>query len=200
MRRAGVTLIELIVALTVIAALFAAGSAAVGVLLDRQDAALARLDEDLAAATIRSTLLEWLAGIQMPPESSRGAFQGADATQDGRPNDELSFVTSAATPLGARLTRVRLWIDRDPATPEAGLTAEFTEWLGTASLRTTLVAGAVGLDVRFRSNLLGRQWHPSWISTTVLPLGVELSILGGDGPEVPPLLILPIRTAIQGGR
>lgn len=201
MRRAGVTLIELVVALTLAAAVFTAGYGAVTVVLDRRDAASETLAEDLAAAAVRSTLLEWLSAISLPPGSTHPVFNGMDGIHEGRADDELTFLTSAATPLGDGVATVRLHIDRNDRTTDTGLVAEISRWLGTARMRVVLVPDADGLDVRYRSRLLtGREWHPSWISSSVVPAGVELRILGPDSAAIHPLLTLPIRMSIRGGR
>jgi hypothetical protein len=62
-----------------------------------------------------------------------------------------------------------------------------------------LVPEATGLEVRYRSALLsGREWHPSWISSSVMPAGVELAVHGGA--DLHALLRTPVRVALVGGR
>ena len=201
MRRAGVTLIELVVALTITLAVFTVGYGAFGLAIDRREAAVAALDRDLRAASVRSSLQSWLTGIRLTAESSRPVFNGADGVYQGLPDDELIFLTSAPTPLGDGLALVRLFVDRDHDSAETGLVAEVGAWLGTARVRVTLVPDAVGLDVHYRSRLLsGRPWHPSWISSTVVPAGLELRIVGAADAPLHPVLAYPIRIPIDGGR
>jgi hypothetical protein len=108
--------------------------------------------------------------------------------------------TSTAPALvNARTVSVRLFIDRDPDTPEVGLVADVGAWLGTERRRAVLVPEATGLEVRYRSALLsGREWHPSWISSSVMPAGVELAVHGGA--DLHALLRTPVRVALVGGR
>lgn len=206
MGQAGVTLIELAVGLTIGAAVLSAAYGALAVALDRREAALAAVERDLAAAAVRTSLRSWLESARVPAESSDPLFSGADGAYEGLPDDRLSFVTSASTPLGSALTSVVLYVDRDPETPEEGLVAMFDEWLGTRRLRLELVSDAVGLDVRYRSALLtGRPWHPSWISTTLMPAGVELTLHAEADQamreqSVHPVLLYPLRVALPGGR
>lgn len=201
MKRAGVTLIELVVALTITAAVFTVGYGALALAMDRREAAVAALDRDLRAASVRSSLQAWLTDVRLTAESSRPVFNGADGIHQDLPDDELVFLTSAPTPLGAGLTLVRLFIDRDPDTPETGLVADLGAWLGTARARVALVPEAVGLDVHYRSRLLGgRPWHPSWISSSVVPAGLEVRIVGAGDAPLHPLLAYPLRAPIEGGR
>lgn len=204
MSRRGVTLIELVVGLTIASTLVAAGYAALTTIVDRREAALSLLEEEVAATSIRSTLRGWLRGAYTVAGSSAPIFSGVDAESDaGESDDQLAFLTSAETPLGAHAATVRLYIDRNPETPEQGLVAEVRAWLGTERVRVVLVPEATGLNVRYRSGLVGgREWLPSWISSTVMPAGVEVWLSGAAGPGrgVHPLLAYPVRQSLQGGR
>jgi prepilin-type N-terminal cleavage/methylation domain-containing protein len=201
MNRAGVTLIELIVSLTITATLFAVGYSAFGTALDRREAALRSLETETRAASIRASLQGWLQGARVPPQTSRPVFSGADGFHENAQDDELVFLTSAPTPLGRGFATVRLWVDRDPDTPEIGLVAEITRWLGTDRIRMELAPEVEGLDVRYRSRVLrGREWHLNWISSSVMPQGLELSLTGSDEDPLHPLLAYPLRAAFHGGR
>lgn len=201
MTRAGVTLIELVVGLTIAAMVLSAAYAGLATALDRREIAVAAVETDLAATAIRASLRSWLESSRVPGESSEPLFSGGDGTYDGLPDDRLSFVTAAATPLGSALTAVVLYIDRDPETPEQGLVAAFSDWLGTRRSLVELVPGANALNVRYRSALLtGRPWHPSWISTTLMPAGVELAITTDAETSLHPIIAYPLRVALPGGR
>jgi type II secretory pathway pseudopilin PulG len=194
-----VTLVELVVGLTVASALLAAGYAGLTTALDRREAAVTVLEADLEALATRSALREWLEGTRMVSESNAPLFSGADALYEDISDDQISFLTTGLTPLGTRIASVRVFVDRDPETPETGLVADFAAWLGTERIRMELLPEATGLEVRYRSALLaGRTWHPSWFSSSVLPAGVELTVLGDV--ELHPLLAAPIRVALVGGR
>lgn len=204
MNRRGVTLIELVVGLTIASAVVAAGYAALTTIVDRREAALVLLDEEVAATAVRTTVRAWLGGAHTASESSAPIFSGVDAeSDDGHPDDQLAFLTSAETPLRAHAATVRLYIDRNPDTPEEGLVADVGAWLGTERVRLVLVPDATGLEVRYRSGLVGgREWLPSWISSTVMPAAVELRLSGGSGAAggLHPLLAYPMRESLQGGR
>ena len=80
------------------------------------------------AAAQRRTLLAWLEGARLTVDQDGPQFRGLDGTADAVPDDELTFLTTAQTPLAAAESVVRLYIDRDTLTPERGLTAELWSW------------------------------------------------------------------------
>jgi hypothetical protein len=196
-----VTLIELVVGLSIAAAILSAAYAGLATALDRREEAVVAVRADLEAVAVRASLRSWLESARVPGESSAPLFSGADGVHEDLPDDRLSFITSASTPLGAGTSSVVLYIDRDPETTEQGLVADFSEWLGTRGSRVELVPEAIALEVRYRSDLLSaRPWHPSWISTTVMPAGVELQIIGSTDENLHAVLQYPIRVALLGGR
>ncbi len=201
MNRAGLTLIELVVALTITGLAMAAGYGALGAIVDNRrgvDAASAAV----ARATAERGMLEsWLAGAHLTVEEGGPAFRGLDGVSGDSADDELTVLTNAPTPIGAGETILRIYVDRDERTLERGLTAAFVEWRGTATRPLEIDPRVTGLDIRYRSSLLsGAAWLPSWISTSVLPSGAEVT-LSGDGPDtLPALLRLPIVVPLAGGR
>lgn len=198
MNRRGVTLIELVVGITISTAILSAAYAALATALDRREAAVAGVRADVEAQAIRSSLRAWLAGARIPPGGGGTAFSGADAEFGGLADDRLTFLTTASTPLGSGSVLVTLSIDRDPNTSAQGLVADLAAWRGTDRSRVELVPEAESLAVRYRSDVLsGRRWHPSWISASVMPAGVEVTI---GGAYVPALLALPMITPLVGGR
>lgn len=201
MNRRGVTLIELVVGLTIAAMVLSAAYAGLATALDRREIATAAVRADLAATAVRATLRSWLESARVPAESSEPLFSGGDGSHEGLADDRLSFITSASTPLGSALTSVVLYVDRDPETPERGLVAVLVDWLGTRRSRVELVPDVSAFDVRYRSALLtGRPWHPSWISTTLMPAGVEIAMSGDAARPPHPILLYPLRVALPGGR
>ena len=55
-----------------------------------------------------------------------------------------------------------------------------------------------GLALRYFSEPLGhRGWLPSWISRSLLPSGIEVSL---TGDSLPPLLVLPMLVAVGSNR
>jgi len=206
------TLLELVVALTITGLMLASGYGAFATLADRRAVAAERADEVARAAALRRTLAAWLAGARLTIEEDEIAFRGLDGVRrsDGRsvaaagaemPDDDLTFLTTAPTPLGDGETIARLYVDRSDDTPERGLVAELMEWRGLRRTRVELDPRVAGLDARYLSGVLGaRQWLPSWVSTTVLPAGVELRVVGAIGADsLAPLLSLPITVPFGSG-
>lgn len=117
--RAGMTLIELVVALAVTGLALAAGVAAFGSVVDHRERAAQATDEIARAAALRQTLESWLGGAQLGAYQGAASFQGLDAVHEGTPDDQILFQTTAPASPEARSTRVHLYVDRDPLTPSA---------------------------------------------------------------------------------
>ncbi len=195
----GFTLVELLVSLTIAGIAVGSGYGALSTVLDTRETALASVQRNVEAASVRRTLRQWLAATRLQPESSRPLFSGVDGLTDEAADDELTFLTGGPTVLGAGSAVVRLFIDRDPETAVRGLVATVRTWLGPETRTVELVPEATGLEIRYYSVLLGGGvWHPSWISTSVLPLGIEVTIEGAPD-EIPALLAYPIRVVFEGG-
>ena len=136
--------------------------------------------EALVGASARELLVDWLRGarLQAPGGLGRtGMFQGTDAEDRGRANDEITFPTTARTPLSGRNTLIRLYIDHDDETPERGLVAELTRRVIDEPRRIELVPQADQLDIRYRPDIEEEdaEWMPDWGGATAAPAG------GGDG-------------------
>ena len=197
--RAGMTLVELLLGLTIAGLALAVGAAALASVLDHSERAIAAA-EVAETAAIRRALIGWLAGARVAPGQQGGSFQGMDAERWGTPDDELVFLTDAPTPLGGT-TLVRLAVDRDPRTPEYGLVAELWEWRGTRARRVWIEPHVSGVQARYLTAVTGeRQWLPSWISGWALPAGVELRLIAEEPDSLPGLLRVPITVGIGGGR
>ena len=201
-RRRGLTILELMFGLVVVASVASIGTATLSLLANEGHDRQMVMDDVMRATAARRTLVEWLEGahasVGRPGSATPGAFQLIDATLRGRDADVLIFTTAAATPLGTGETTVRLYIDEDDATNETGLTAELSSWPGGPTTRLQLDSTVTELKVRCLTTLLGgRRWVPSWVSTSVVPRGVELR-LGGRG--VSALLAMPLVVAVEGGR
>jgi prepilin-type N-terminal cleavage/methylation domain-containing protein len=192
---AGFTLIELIVSLTITGAVLSAGFAGFGAILDRRDLSASILDEVSRSAGERELLRSWIEAARVPLQGEP-AFAGLDAVYGKLPDDGLTFLTAAATDLEGVATVVRLAVDRDERTTERGLVAHLTSW--PAGVRRTLEIDprVSALELRYYSVPLGdRGWLPSWVSSTILPSGVEIRLLGDS---LPPLLRLPLLVPIGG--
>lgn len=209
-RRRGLTLIELVVAVTIGGILLAAGYTVLGQITDMRERARAATDVVSRSAAVRRTIRSWLAGARLTIEEDVILFRGLDGVHEAGneprtrasadvPDDDLTFFTTAATPLGANGTVVRLFIDRDEKTRERGLVAHFSE-LGSVRTATVELEPSIStLDARYLSSVLGvPQWLPSWISSSVMPAGVELR-LSASTDSLPPLLAMPMTVAFGGG-
>lgn len=189
----GMTLIELLVATTIAGIVLAAGYGMLTTLLDNRERLEEASERAARASALRHSLISWLEGAQVARGANGPRYRGIDGVLDDHPDDELTFLTSAPTPLGSPETIVRLFIDRDEETPEEGLTAQLTEYLGNRSVTLELAPEAQGLDAEYFSRVLGAdRWMPSWISSTVLPVGVRVTLNAAPAADLPPLLALPI--------
>src|SRR5215472_11616690 len=142
------TLLELVVGLTITGLVITAGFAALQVLQDRRAQAEAVMNAVTRAANERTQIAQWIAGARLTVEEGGPAFRGLDGVHDGIHDDAIAFLTTAPTPLGTGETLVQLYVDRDSATPEQGLTAVFSEWRGTATRRVELDRSVASLEAR----------------------------------------------------
>lgn len=201
MNRSGLTLVELVVALVVTGAALSAGYGAFSSIVDNRTRVAEASDEVSRTSAIRTAMISWLEGARVTVEQGGPQFRGLDGVYQHLDDDELWFLTTSDTPLGRGESIVRLYVDRDHDTPEEGLTAVIAEWRGVNSMRIMIDSTVQSLDVRYSSGLLGeRQWLPSWISTTVLPKAVELTLRSATEASLPALLDLPILVPLRGGR
>ena len=195
------TLLELIVGLTVTGLALTAGFGALGTVGDRRARLEASMNAVARAATLRADIAAWLGDARLVADEGGPNFRGLDGSRNRIPDDDLTFLTTAPTPLGTGETIVRLYVDRDSTTAERGLTAVFGEWRGLGLARLELDTSVAGLDVRYLSGVLGRRaWLPSWISSTLLPAGVELRLIPGPADTLAPLLRLPILVPFRNGQ
>lgn len=197
-RRAGFTVIEVIVGLTVASLALAAGIGALGFVGERAQAAEAVTAAALEGATSRQLIVDWLTGTRVRSANGADGFQGLDIDYEGWQDDILLFPSTADTHLRAGETIVRFYIDRDDESPETGLVAELTTQRGLASRVVELVPGAGGLQVRYLPIANGApvEWMDQWTARMELPRAVELTIYPADGVVLPPLLLYPIRVAL----
>lgn len=198
--RAGFTLLELMIGLTVAAIALSIGAVALGTVRDRSTHAEAVVDEVMSGATQRALLVEWLAGARFRAVTGE-QFEGMQNDEGGRLVDQLMFPTSARTPLGTVSTVVGLFIDDDADTPERGLVAEMTgTTFGAEPRRMELVPQAGVMYLRYMTVVNGVSiWTDTWAGRNGLPRLVELTLLPAPGERLPELLRHPIRVAMGGG-
>lgn len=199
--RPGMTLLELVIALAVAAMAMAAGYSALASMVDHRARVAHATDAVIRGAAERWMLESWLTGARLTPEGSI-AFRGLDGeTLDHLSDDELTFLTTAPTPLGASETVVHLVVERDSVPSRRGLIADLTEWNGLGARRVIIDSAVAGLSLRYITGVLGqRQAVPSWISSSVLPAGVVMTLTPTQGDSLPSALGLPIAVPLRGGR
>lgn len=198
--RAGFTLIELTVVLTLAAAVVALGYRTVEFVSARYQAGNSRAEEIARQASARRELAQWIAGARVLPRAEGPAFEGVDAQSDAGADDELSFLTIAPTSIDPRYTVVRLFIDRDSATEERGLVAELRQWLGSDRQSFELEATVSTLDVSYVTGSENdRRRLGNWISASLLPRAVELRF-GEQDESLADLFRVPLVVALEGAR
>ena len=213
--RAGMTLLEVIVALTVAGAALSAGAAVLGFLTDQQGRSGAQ--SITSANAVRSAMRTWTSEARLTTEGDaefRGTPEGfkLGATMFAARNEsrdaELTFVTVAPTEVAPSGTLVHIHILKTSDSSKVhGLVAELTPWrhMGTPII-VSLAPDAVGFRARYRASLFGRAlWQESWVSTSVLPAAVELGVFfdtttGSTDRAAHALLALPMTIPLAGRR
>lgn len=204
----GMTLLEVIVGLAITGIAVSAGYGALASVLDQRDRAEQILSASLQAANIRRELRQWLAGARLTIEEDGPGFRGLDGVWEGggtaeRRNgsvgdDAVTFLTTASTPLQASDVIVHIAVDRDPETKAEGLIASFKTWRGKDETVIEVDSRVQGLEIRYFSLPLGdRGWLPSWISRSMLPSGIEVTLIGDS---LPALLTLPMLVPLGASR
>lgn len=197
---AGLTLVELLVGLVIMGAALGAGYGAFAGLTDHRQRAVLAMDEAAREALVRQVLMEWLRGARLNGEENGPPFMGLDGFDGDVPDDEISFLTTAPTLPGAGDGFVRIFVDRDPMTKERGLVAEMSEWRGSRVERLELVPAALGMNARYLYGFRARRWLSSWISSSEIPLGVEIRLQAAPGDSLPRLLRRPLRVVTGADR
>lgn len=198
--RRGTSLLEAVVAISITATLALIGLEALRMLADGSVRLRYSTRDVVHAATTRRLLRTWLENASVF-EAGGEPFQGTHRDHRSLPDDELSFLTTAPTPIGHGLVLVRLFIDRDIGTPERGLVAEFRQSGGVDASRLELVADADAVRFRYFTDLLGEpRWIETWTSSVLLPHAILLELSPGRGARLDPLLALPLTAIVEGGR
>jgi prepilin-type N-terminal cleavage/methylation domain-containing protein len=197
--RAGFTLVELLVGLTVAALALLAGMATIGFVADRSTHAEEAARVAIGGATQRALIVDWLTSAQFNAPTGE-QFEGMEEELDGAPTDLLLVPTTARTPMEGSISVVGLYIDTDPETAERGLVAEMTGMVAGPEVQLMqLVPQAGRLRIRYLGTAGDEEWLETW-QTNRLPRGLELSIDPVKGDTLPTLLRYPIRVALRSGR
>ncbi len=195
--RAGFTLVELVVGITVGGIVLMAGFAALAALQDRSAHALEATTAALEGATARQTLIDWISSARYQTGQLGVQFEGLDQREHTLPWDELTFPTPAHTPLRAPLTVIRLHVDDDPTTPERGLVAEMSDRMDMEPVRFEVHPAVIGMRIRYLPVAdVPVEWTESWSGQGALPRALEITLLEDPDDPLPPLLRLPIRVPL----
>lgn len=184
--RAGMTLLELTVALAVGGAAVAAGGGAVALLLDRREAIIADADVDGRALAARRQLVSWVSGVRADQIGTFDGRQGDRRTAVGEiADDTISFVTFSA----GELQRVQLFVDRSADRP--ALVAE-VESARDSLARIELAPGVTGFEVSYLTSAFGkREWRRTW-NGSLLPTAIVIKLRAAEGSELPAALRVPV--------
>jgi prepilin-type N-terminal cleavage/methylation domain-containing protein len=199
--RRGLTLVELVVALVVAGIAMGAGYSGLAVMVDRRASARDASDRVSSAASVRATLERWLSGAELTVEEDAVVFRGLDGIRDGKADDELTFRTSSRTASARPGTTIRLHVDRVDSTRERGLVAELSDERGEHERVIELDPTVDGLDLRYLSALQSkREWSDSWVSTSLLPLAVELRLTSSRTDSPRDILAFPLVVPLGSAR
>jgi prepilin-type N-terminal cleavage/methylation domain-containing protein len=200
--RRGFTLLELVIALSISAIAITAGYGAFAFLVDQRGITERATRETMRSWGTRETLTDWLAGARLDPQGALATeFKGLHGTRGNRSDDELTFLTTAPTALGDGESIVHLYIARDAAGASRGLAADLELLHGTRRKTVLLDSTVASIELSYRSSVFSAPvWTSSWVSNTVLPSGVRLTMLAAKGDSLSPLLRAPLVVALEGGR
>jgi type II secretory pathway pseudopilin PulG len=179
-RRAGTTVLELVVALVVTGAVAAAGAAAFRTSIDRRTQLVTRASDTERAAAMRALLGEWLSSgtVTWPPRANG-----------------LAFTTTAVNPAGAPGLPLRLFIDDDAGTPEQGLTLEFRVSPERPVERREIDADIMAMSVEYL-DADTRTWRTADGAAAARPLAVRLTFSATEAGDdrlrrLPLTIVLP---------
>jgi prepilin-type N-terminal cleavage/methylation domain-containing protein len=195
--RQGFTLVEVLVGLTVAALALTAGFTALSFVSDRSEEAERATLSILENAAPRDMLRDWLTGARLQAPNRAGVFDGVDGDAEGKKSDELTFPTTADTPLQVRNSVVRLYVDEDRETPERGLVAELRERLQDEPRRVELLPQVATLQIRYLPDVADAiEWLDSWQGQGQLPRAIEVTLTAVQGDSLPLTLRMPLRIAM----
>lgn len=202
--RRGMTLMELVVAIAITGMMAAAGAATFGSIIDHRRVIRESTVATERAAALREMIRTWVVASSIQIQqgggprglaSSRRAGGSATMITGGvaaaaQTGDELTFTTSAMTPLPSASTRVRLYVDGDPNTTEHGLSIEYQGGNATPLQRMQLDTTIGVMLVEYLDNRTGR-WYPSAQAATIQPIALRFTLGPAEGDSIPRLLQLP---------
>lgn len=208
-RRAGMTLMELVIGLAITGMMAAAGAGAFSSIIDHRTRIKDASRETERAAAFREMIKSWIyAGtIQIQNGGGpRGLTRTASGVTGGAPTgganslsavsaaqaigDELSFTTTALNPSLLANVRIRLYVDGDANTPESGLTIEYQPNAQQPLMRRMLDSAIDSLKVEYLDTRTNR-WFDAAQVATIQPFAVRMTLHSKD-TLASPLLTLPM--------
>jgi type II secretory pathway pseudopilin PulG len=198
------TLMELVVAIALTGMMAAAGAATFASIIDHRRVIRESTVATERAAALREMVRTWVVSSSIQIQQGGGPRGMASARSRGsspslitggvtaavQTGDELTFTTSAMTPTPSANTRVRLFIDNDPNTPEQGLAIEYQGGNATPLRRMQLDSTIGVLTVEYLDNRTGR-WYPAVQAATIQPIAMRFAFGAAEGDSIPRLLQLP---------
>jgi prepilin-type N-terminal cleavage/methylation domain-containing protein len=207
-RRAGMTLMELVIGLAITGMMAAAGAGAFSSIIDHR----ARI-RDLGRSTeraeaFREMVRSWIYAGTIQLQRGGGPRIGATfsartvvrnaagmnnlsaSTAAQAAGDELAFTTTALNPSLLGNVRIRMYVDADNNTPETGLTIEYQPNAQLPLVRRMLDSTIDSLKVDYLDSRTGK-WFPSTETATIAPIAVRLSLHTTDS-TASPLLGVPM--------
>ena len=186
--RSGMTLMELVIALTITGMIAAMAAATFDTVIESRARARETADAVTRSAATRALLTSWLASGDFASDANRLPSM---ATVDlGVDDDALVVTATSPTPTGYNRTTVHLFVDRDDETPEQGLVAEMQPVDGTAMVRTQLDSTVNGLRVEYLDGTTNR-WVPRREGVVRSPLALRMTLSARAPDTLPSLLRLP---------
>lgn len=211
--RAGMTLMELVIGITITGLMALVGAGAFTSIIDHRKLIRESTVATERAAALRDMLRTWIVSgqvqiqqgggprgltrlavgttsAQMTTEASlrRNPLAAAAAQAAG---DELVFTTNALTPSMLPNVRIRLYIDADANTPETGLAMEYQPNTQTPLVRRGLDPSIGTLVVEFLDRRTGR-WFRATEAATIQSRAVRVTLLPAEGDTLPALLQVPM--------
>lgn len=212
--RAGMTLMELVIALVITGMMATMGAMAFRSIIDhRHDILQATVTTERAAA-LRETVHGWLASGNILVQSG-GVPGGANArrssatstlrtsslgsstssvqsvTAAAATGDEINFTTTAPNPANSSEATMRLFIDGDASTPEVGLTLEYKAGNQSPLLRRQLDPSIGSITVEYLDSQTKR-WFDASQASTITPRAMRLTFGPADGYVLSPLVTMPM--------
>lgn len=196
-RNSGMTLLEVVVALSIGAMAVATAVTAFQALLRAHEDKSRFAGEMVRSAALRVSLATWIQGA-MPTDGDVDHFRGLAHEGQHGAADELTLLTTAGTPVGEGEIEMHLRVAPRDAAHAAGLTVEFRN---PASGQSELLELDTTVTTLRMSYLASRdsatRWMPGWITASALPRAVRIVLGTNRFDDNGVLLHLPIIVSLD---